>query len=205
MAAFAMLAFRYQRDVWCVVFIAIAVLAESRAEHIAAEAAAEAAVAPGNVGLGKVALGKRESLVLAVAVLVCFVAATVHLPSNAVLQSRLQYVTPTKACDYIRDNHLPTPLFNAYRWGGFLTWYLPEYPVAIDGRLNLYGEDRSSTYFKVWAGTQRMETDPSFMSAQTLLLENNTGFTQALTQIPALREQFHLVYQDDLSAVFVRQ
>ena len=41
-----------------------------------------------------------------------------------------------------------TPLFNSFSWGGFLTWYLPQYPVAIDGRTDLYGPDFNIQYAK---------------------------------------------------------
>ena len=110
-----------------------------------------------------------------------------------------------KACDFIRANQLPGPLFNAYSWGGFLIWYLPEYPVSIDGRLNLYGDEINERYFKVTDGTQRLETDPSFTGAQIILLERNSAMLKALTTLPVLRVQFRVAYQDEVAAVLVRQ
>jgi hypothetical protein len=108
-------------------------------------------------------------------------------------------------CNFIRDNQLPGPLFNTYAWGGFLIWYLPEYPVSIDGRLSLYGNEANEGYFNLVAGTERFEKTPSFVRARTLLLEQNSGVAKALTTLPALRQQFQVAYQDDLAVVLVRQ
>jgi hypothetical protein len=138
-------------------------------------------------------------------VLVVFLAAIIRIPSSSTLMNQVSRVFPVKACDFIRANQLPGPLFNAYSWGGFLIWYLPEYPVSIDGRLNLYGDEINERYFKVTDGTQRLETDPSFTGAQIILLERNSAMLKALTTLPVLRVQFRVAYQDEVAAVLVRQ
>jgi hypothetical protein len=68
---------------------------------------------------------------------------------------------PVRAANSIRQHDLPKPLFNSYDWGGFLTWYLPEYPVAIDNRADAYGEDRMLAYFKLTTGQVPLPEDPS--------------------------------------------
>jgi hypothetical protein len=110
-----------------------------------------------------------------------------------------------KACDFIRDHGLPQPLFNEFPWGSFLTWYLPEYPVAIDSRLELYGDELTDGYFKVIAGGERPDAYPALVNAQTLLLPQQSGMVKALTTLPALTSQYRLAYSDDLAAVFTRQ
>ena len=72
---------------------------------------------------------------------------------------KIDQVYPVKACDYIRNNGLPQPLFNAYSWGSFLTWYLPQYPVAVDSRVELYGNRLLESYFSVVSGKERLETE----------------------------------------------
>ncbi len=190
---FAMLAFRFQRDAWCVVIPAIAVLAAALPQFQL-----------GAGSRGNLRARKWGMPLVAVLVLVSFAAAILRMPSNGELEKSTDHVFPLNACNYIRANHLPGPIFNSYSWGGFLTWYLPEYPVAIDGRLNLYGDDVNARYFKVTAGTSRMEEDPSFVRARTILLERKSGMTAGLTLLPQLREQFRVVYEDDVAAVLVR-
>jgi hypothetical protein len=183
------IAFRIQRDAWMAVLPSIAILADGFHFRESEQAADE------SIGWWSAA----------VAVVVIFVIAAVCLPDRTALMSSVGQAFPVKACDFVRENHLPPPLFNAYPWGGFLAWYLPEYPVAIDGRVDLYGGEILTRYFNVTAGNARLESDPALASARTLLLEKQSGMTKALTDFPALQSQYRLVYSDDLAAVFVRQ
>ncbi len=192
----AMLAFRVQRDVWCVVLPAIAVIADAVTEG---EHEAEARTAKNSIGW------KWEKPLVAVLVLAVLLGAILRIPNSDVLMTQVSPTFPVKACDFIRANRLPGPLFNAYSWGGFLIWYLPEYPVAMDGRLNLYGDESSERYFKVTEGTERLETEPRFVAANTILLEPKSGLMKALTTLPVLKAQFRVAYQDDVAAVLVRQ
>lgn len=200
LGVFAMLAFRVQRDVWCVVLPAIAVIAGAVADGEDEAEAGTPAPTPKNSPRWK-----WEKPLVAVLVLAAFLAAIIRVPNSNALMSQVSQTFPVKACDFIRANQLPGPLFNAYSWGGFLIWYLPEYPVAMDGRLNLYGDEISERYFKVTEGTERLETEPSFVGAHTILLEPNSGLLKALTTLPVLRAQFRVAYQDDVAVVLVRQ
>jgi hypothetical protein len=193
MAAGAMLAFRVQRDVWCVALPAIAVIGDALADYVP-----EATPPRGSHR-------KWEKSLAAMLTLVVFLVASLRVPNSETLMTQVSRVLPVKACDYIRANQLPPPLYNAYAWGGFLIWYLPEYPVAIDGRVNLYGNEINRRHLQAAEGKQRLETDPGFLSARTILLERGSGMTEALTTLPALRAQFRVVYQDDIATILVRQ
>lgn len=107
---------------------------------------------------------------------------------------------PVRACDFIRTHHLPAPVFNSIEWGSFLTWELPNYPVAIDIRVEAY-QDLAARYFAVSQGEVPLDTDPSFVRAQTILLDKNSPLSKALRKFP----NFKLAYEDDLAAVFVKQ
>jgi hypothetical protein len=193
MVIFVMLGFRFQRDAWCIVFLAIAVLA-------AAIPALQLEPDPDGE-----ARAWRWRAPLAAAVMISLLsAAAVRLPNDEGMLRTVSRVFPVKAADYIRANRLAGPIFNSYSWGGFLSWYLPEYPVAIDGRLNLYGEELTERYFKVTAGETRLEDDPSFVRARIILLERTSGMTMALTKLPALKQQFRVAYEDASAVVLVR-
>jgi hypothetical protein len=190
--AFAvMLSFRVQRDVWCAVLPAIAIVGDALADQ-------------GKNGLSFTALKFEKSLALALSLAVVLLA-MIRIPSDEILLKRASRGFPVKACNFLRDNQLPTPLFNTYSWGGFLTWYLPHYPVSIDGRLNLYGNEANEQYFKTINGTLRFEKNLSFAGANTLLLEKGSAMAEVLTTLPVMRQQFHVAYQDDLAVVLVRQ
>jgi hypothetical protein len=193
LAIFAILSFRVQKDNWTVAFVAIAVLGE------ASLALQDAPVASASVR------SLKSNLQLATGVVIVLIALFLRFPTNQTLDHRLESVMPAKACDYIRSNSLPAPLFNEYRWGGYVMWKLPQYPVAIDERTNLYGDEGSAAYFEVVMGKKRMETLPSFSSAQTILLPVGLTMTKALTTLPVLKEQFREVYRDDVAVVLVRR
>ncbi len=184
-------AFRIQRDAWLVVLPAIVILAR----EIRWDSPDPAFSWP----LGKIGWAAAG---LTAAVVVGSIAI---LPSNRKLMDEVSRYYPVKAADYISQNHLSTPLFNSYSWGSFLTWYLPQYPVAIDSRVALYGDELLDAYFKVSGGKELLEQDAAVSRARTLLLERESPMAKALVNLPALRAQYRLVYSDDLASVFVPQ
>ena len=184
-----LVAFRIQREGWLAVLPAIAVLSHGfgfteKGREVSCE------------------WDKRVAWLVAAAILGV---AVLRIPRDAMLMFRAGQTFPVKACDFIRAHHLPQPIFNEYSWGSFMAWYLPEYPVAIDSRVELYGNDITENYFKVIAGGVRLDTNPSLAAAQTLLLQKQSGMVKALTTIPALTSQYRLAYSDDTAAVFVRR
>ena len=116
------------------------------------------------------------------------------------LLDKIARTFPISAADYIRQNHLPQPLFNAYAWEGFLTWALPDYPVLIDGRTDLYGDAINLPYFQATTAAIPLESYPGFTQAQTFLLEANSAMAQALSTLPG----FRVAYKDDVAVVLVR-
>jgi hypothetical protein len=185
------LAFRIQRDAWLVVLPAIAVLSRmSFSERHES-------------GPQRITMRTWEWGAGAAAVAIVLALAAVRLPDRNALIDRMSHNFPVKACEYIVSNKLPAPLFNEYSWGSFLTWYLPEYPVVVDSRVELYGNDVLTKYFDVVGGKERLDSDPVVARAGTLLLERNSAMAKALRNLPALSSQYRLMYSDEMANVFV--
>jgi hypothetical protein len=193
LTAATLLGFRIQREAWMAALIAVAILADAAARIARDRESQEQSRA------------WWEHASCAVVVTAILVLAALRLPHQDSLQARVSQSFPVKACDFIRDHALPQPLFNEYTWGSFLTWYLPEYPLAIDSRVELYGDELTAGYFKVIAGGERLDAYAALGNAQTLLLQKQSGMVKALTTLPALSSQYRLAYSDDLAAVFTRQ
>jgi hypothetical protein len=191
--AATVVAFRIERDGWLAVLTAIAVISSA---SILKPADSECPVRT---------LHSLEQTWAAALATVVLVIAAVRLPGPKTLMDNVSRGFPVKACNYIRQNHLPQPLFNEYSWGSFLTWYLPEYPVEVDSRIELYGNDILTSYFDVVGGKQLLESDPMVARAGTLLLEQQSAMAKALATLPKLKSQYRLVYSDDLASVFVPQ
>jgi len=190
----AALAFRIQRDSWTIVLPSVAIIGDTISVH--ADASVAAAQKHWHTERLSVAAG-------GVAILLAL--SFIFLPTNQTLETRLESVFPAKACNYIHDHHLAGHIFNEYGWGGYLMWKLPEYPVLIDERLNLYGDEFSEAYFEVVMGKRRMETLPGFASQRVILLPVKLSMAKALTTIPVLQQQFRDVYRDDITIVLVRR
>jgi len=188
-----LVAFRIERDAWLVVLPAIGVLSGGfQFLRTKSESPRSAPLAWERTW--------AAGLTLAVVVI-----AAVSIPGSPMLMNKVSVYFPVKACDYIQANRLPPPLFNAYSWGSFLTWYLPQYPVVVDSRIELYGNDILSSYFDVVGGKELLESDPMVARAGTLLLERESAMAKALTNLPGLSAQYRLVYSDDIASVFVPQ
>ena len=63
------------------------------------------------------------------------------------LRLAINDVYPVQAINFLRDHPQRGPLYNTFDWGGFISWYMPEYPVAIDGRTDLYGDEIDTRFY----------------------------------------------------------
>jgi len=145
--------------------------------------------------------GIRQTLVAGLTVAVTGMAFLALIPrESSVLMRRVAETLPVKACDYIRSASLPQPLFNAYEWGAFLTWYLPEYPVAIDARRGLYPEELETDYFKVMRVEIPYQSLPAMKNARTILLQKSNVLGGGLRNVPG----FQVAYEDDVAIVLLQ-
>ncbi len=61
-----------------------------------------------------------------------------------------RYTLPIGASDFIEKNNLKGPFFNLYNEGGYLIWrFWPKEKVFIDGRSEVFGEERLKEFFAV--------------------------------------------------------
>jgi hypothetical protein len=109
---------------------------------------------------------------------------------------------PAGAVEYIREHRPPGPLFNHFDWGGYLIWKLPEYPVSIDGRTNLYGEQRLVRSYKTWAGDPSWESDPELLAAGFIIAQNKER-VKLTNLLRSASDRWRIVYEDDVAVVFV--
>ena len=140
------LSFRTMRESWFVVVCSVAIIGcalrgsdDTSAEHLP--------------------LLRRNDIFVAAALVLLVMLATLMRISGSgdvhgseLLLTKVEEKLPLQAAEFIRSNHLPEPIFNTYDWGGFLTFALPEYPVSIDGRTDLYGGDLNAGYFRLMQG-----------------------------------------------------
>ena len=108
---------------------------------------------------------------------------------------------PVNAINFLRRNPAPGPLYNNLTWGGFLMWYLPELPVAIDGRNDLYGDDLDKLFYESESGFPSYTTDPYLDESGVVILDSKLPLAKLLTIDP----RFSLIYRDEIATVFARR
>jgi hypothetical protein len=106
---------------------------------------------------------------------------------------------PVKAVNWVKT-HKPTgSMFNSYNWGGFLTWELPEYPVFIDGRADLYGDELINGWWDVVNGTEKGLKLLDDWQIQFALLEPGWPIIRKLPT-----QGWHYLYQDTETVILGR-
>ena len=108
---------------------------------------------------------------------------------------------PVNAINFLRQNPAPGPIYNNLNWGGFLMWYMPDYPVAIDGRNDLYGDDLDRLFYASQSAQAGYTTDPYLNEAGVVLLDSELPLAKILSIDP----RFELVYRDQIATVYTRR
>jgi hypothetical protein len=135
-------------------------------------------------------------------VLALLLAASRHYGlSNDALSVQTAGEFPEAAASYIDRNHLGGPLLNDLSWGGYLIWRLPALPVALDGRTNVYGEDRILRFSGVWKGKPGWESDADLNRANIVLTPRDAAIASLLRTSP----QFRVAYEDSQAVIFQRR
>ncbi|MEO1667287.1 MAG: hypothetical protein AAFU54_21785 [Chloroflexota bacterium] len=107
---------------------------------------------------------------------------------------------PVQVTAYLQDADLQGQLFNAYDWGGYLMWALPEHLVYVDGRTDLYGNDFLTEYINVY--TTNIAWQPVFDEHDigTAVLQVGSPIDKALAVEPGWTED----YRDEQAVVYTR-
>jgi hypothetical protein len=109
---------------------------------------------------------------------------------------------PVEAVDRIRETKPPGPIFNHFNWGGYLIWALPEYPVGMDGRTNLYGEERLLRAFRTWKGEDGWDADPDLLAAGVIVAPKK--FDAKLGELLRVAsDRWRVVHEDEVAVVFL--
>ena len=185
----SVIGFRTQRDAWFICIPAAACIAlsfpGSSREHTPSS---------------REAIWEKAALAVTSALLIIVYAQAVDFTTST-LRLAIGESFPVRAVNFLRDHPQPGPLYNTYDWGGFLTWYMPEQLVAIDGRTDLYGDDIDTRFIMTEEGDASYVDDPYLKESNVFLLPLRSKLAQILTT----DSQMQLVYQDSLAAIFIRR
>lgn len=151
---------------------------------------------PYNPKIDKYAL----NAVLIAAVVFCFVR---YFPTRAGLNKDVAEKFPVEAVNFLRHHSIPGPMFNDYGFGGYLVWSMePAHKVFIDGRGDVF--ERVGVFSDYMSVSDLKPNALAILKSyriQSCLIERNAPLATLL----AAAQGWKLVYEDKLSALFVRQ
>lgn len=182
----SVVAFRTMRDAWFICLSAAACVADFPSPEPARERLESRLELAGVAGAVIVAL---------------LVAAPLFDFSTRGLDRAISNDYPVNAINFLRRNPVPGPLYNNLNWGGFLMWYLPELPVAVDGRNDLYGDDLDRIFYNSETAAPSYSSDPYLAEAGVVVLDSQLPLAKVLTIDP----RFKLIYHDPVATVFGRR
>jgi hypothetical protein len=109
---------------------------------------------------------------------------------------------PRAAVNWIQENHPEGRLYNTYGWGGYLIWHMyPDYPVYIDGRADVYGDEFIYDYLRIYYAQPGWEAALDEAAVGVALVEPGSGLANALSQSLG----WQMVFEDEISMVFTRR
>jgi len=143
----------------------------------------------------------RLNLLLVIVVLLGAAAKVLLVLDTKMVDAAFRDVLPVSAVEYVRDNPPSGTMFNSYNWGGYLLWALPDRPVFVDGRTDLYGD----TFLRRW-----LDAATGGDGWRELFAEYDIGFTvietgSGLATRLAAEPDWRLAYSDDLATIYVRE
>lgn len=144
----------------------------------------------------------RLNLALVILALLVALAKTLIVLDDKTVLPALEATLPVSAANYMRETQPPQPMFNSYNWGGYLMFALPDYPVFVDGRTDLYGDAfLSNEYLQTAIGAPGWRDTFARYGINTVIVEASSGLARTLREAPG----WTLGYEDTLAVVFVRE
>jgi hypothetical protein len=148
------------------------------------------------------AISKMINLII-VASLTCVAGIKLYLVTwPPFVENRLSQIFPVGAVDWIKQKHPNGQIFNDYNWGGYLTYHLQDYPVYIDGRADLYGNEIMNEYMQIVQARGDWQRILDSWGVNLILLEPGWPINQYLRNAD---NQWNIFYEDDHSILYGRE
>jgi hypothetical protein len=116
----------------------------------------------------------------------------------AVIDAQVRSLYPAGAVTWLRDHPASGRIFNAYNWGGYLTWSLPEYPVFVDGRTDLFGDEILGEWMKIVQADAGWQALLDQWNVRLILVEPDRPVVKLLSENGwklVLQEKDYVLYQ----------
>jgi len=107
------------------------------------------------------------------------------------------HLFPVNAVSWLKANPQKGNLFNAYAWGGYLTWAYPDKRVFVDGRTDLFGDAVIGDWLTVTQGSLGWQEILDRWQIGTVLVEPDRPVANVLAE-----NGWRLMYRDETAVIF---
>lgn len=105
---------------------------------------------------------------------------------------------PAEAVAFLKANQPAGPMFNSYNIGGYLMYHLPEYPVFVDGRTDLYDDEFLRAYLKAVNALPGWEDLLQNHHINLIVIEKDIPLALVLENATGWKK----IYSDNASVIF---
>ncbi|MBV9119285.1 MAG: hypothetical protein JOZ39_01145 [Chloroflexi bacterium] len=120
--------------------------------------------------------------------------------NGAVYEKAEASAFPTAAVDLVQRERLTGPMWNDFDWGGYLMTALPDRPVFVDSRTEMYGDAFLADYLNTDQGHEAPDTMLDRYGIRLVLIRPDSPMAVRL----AGESSWNQVYTDDMASIFLR-
>ncbi len=103
---------------------------------------------------------------------------------------------PVGAVSWIKEQDQPERIFNDYNWGGYLIYHLPEVPVFVDGRTDLFGDEILNDYLDVIFCKENWQNPLDQLKVEMIIVRSDSCLKGLATA-----EGWKALYEDDTAVI----
>lgn len=123
-----------------------------------------------------------------------------YVIAPATVQPAQKLYFPQAVTAYLLEHPLSGNMFNSYNWGGYLTWFLPNDAVFVDGRTDLYGDELLGDYLSIYTMSDHALPLLDEYHIDWVIVEAYSPIGQQLPK----QDSWHVHYQDEQAIVLIR-
>ncbi|GAB4321839.1 MAG: hypothetical protein Kow00117_10950 [Phototrophicales bacterium] len=148
----------------------------------------------------------RLNMLLVILVVLGVVGNTVTVLNPQTVDQVQRERLPVQAAEFIATARPAGPMFNSYNWGGYLLWALPDYPVYVDGRTDLYGSDFLLRWLRAAFGQSDWRQILDDDGINLVVIEQGSGLDDRLHEADDWAQIYpNADYSDDTVVIYARQ
>jgi hypothetical protein len=122
-------------------------------------------------------------------------------PHQRALTEQVERQSPVKAVEFIKTHSLSGPMLNEYVYGGYLIWAVPEHPVFVDGRADVFEQTGVLAEFGRWA---TLQSGPKELLDKYRINFCLLARKSPMASVLPLLHNWTNIYSDDNSIIFAR-